>query len=61
MSLNVQSFQVKFNNLTDLVASLQYDNCAPDIMFLKERWKIHDSSLLHLNDYSPQIYKSSCI
>jgi len=59
MSLNNQSLPAKFSELEELIKLLYLNNCEPDIICLQETWRIFDSSLYTLDNYSLEILSRS--
>ena len=58
LSMNVQSLQSKFSELTDFIDQLCINDCQPDIIALQELWIINDPDILSLKGYHKLVYKS---
>ena len=56
-SLNIQSLPAKFNEFSDFISNLLYNNAAPEIICLQELWQIADPNLLSLPSYHPLLFK----
>jgi len=57
MSLNIQSLHSKFNEFSDLIALLEKDKCAPDVICLQELWQFPEFAKFSLLNYHPLCYK----
>jgi Reverse transcriptase (RNA-dependent DNA polymerase)/Endonuclease/Exonuclease/phosphatase family len=57
MSLNIQSLTAKFSELKNLIASLQINNCEPDILCLQELWQFNTDVDFSIAGYHPLLYK----
>ena len=57
MTFNIQSLNSKFNELKELVYTLNCNNCEPDIICLQELWQFPMEAEFLLPGYKPLIYK----
>ena len=57
MTFNIQSLNYKFNELKELVYTLNCNNCEPDIICLQELWQFPLEAEFLLPGYKPLIYK----
>ena len=58
MSLNVQSLNAKFAELSEFINTLSLNNCNPCIIALQELWALQDPDVFHLNGYHKLVFKS---
>ena len=58
MSLNVQSLNAKFAELSEFINTLSLNNCNPCVIALQELWSIQDPDVFNLNGYHKLVYKT---